>query len=82
MESGPPIPIYGRGIFTTDIRCKRQDLNAVNNSSSILDLISNTACHRGQLGDDRRPYGSELSVLTGNLLVAKPRTASALASAL
>jgi hypothetical protein len=28
MESGPPIPIYGRGIFTTDIRCKRRDLNA------------------------------------------------------
>jgi hypothetical protein len=39
-------------------------------------LIPNTARHRGQLGDDRRPYGSELSVLTGNLLVAKPRTAS------
>ena len=27
MGSGPPIPIYGRGICTTNIRCKRQDLN-------------------------------------------------------
>jgi len=27
MESGQPIPIYGRGIFTTEIRCKRRDLN-------------------------------------------------------
>ena len=28
MGSGPPIPIHGRGICTTDIRCKRRDLNA------------------------------------------------------
>ena len=27
MGSGPPIPIYGKGICTTNIRCKRQDLN-------------------------------------------------------
>jgi hypothetical protein len=27
MGSGPPIPIYGKGICTTDIRCKTRDLN-------------------------------------------------------
>jgi hypothetical protein len=27
MGSGPPIPICGRGICTTNIRCKRRDLN-------------------------------------------------------